>query len=402
VVWGGAGEGRGEQAMARKHEQFQRIAAIVLAMAVVVSLFGPAGTPIGTTAVRAAGNPGLGINVDAIGLDGPSKETMFRLLNEGHFGWIRQQLRWSSYETAKGCFCSGYAQQVDALVNAAAAHGIRVMFSVVNSPPWAGDGGGLPHNPADFGDLMRNLTSRYKGKVQAYEVWNEQNYAYETGGLVDIGSYLVVLKAGYQAVKSVDPSVTVIFGGLTPTGVRNHPEIAQDEVQYLRQIYAINGGEVRDYFDALGIHPYGTCNPPDSIWPDDPATTPCGTDPDGSRSFTNDNSFYFKRILDLRTVMANNDDGDKPVWVTEFGWSSTPNPAQTTKFARYVSEQQQADYITQALDIGFSYTWMDVMFVWNLNFQVTTQQQDEKWGFGILRPDWSPRPAFNAIKAMYN
>jgi hypothetical protein len=380
---------------------FHGISVMLLALTVAVSLLWPASAPLGTGAVRAAGDPGLGINVDAIGLDGPSKEIMFQRLDEGHFGWIRQQLRWSSFETTKGCYCSGYAQQVDALVNAAAAHGIKVMFSVVNSPPWAGDGGGLPHNPADFGDLMRALANRYRGKVQAYEVWNEQNYAYETGGLVDIGTYLAVLKAGYTAVKSVDPSVFIVFGGLTPTGVRNHPEIAQDEVQYLRQIYSINDGEVRDYFDILGVHPYGTCNPPETIWPEAPATNPCGADPDGGRSFTSDNSFYFKRMLDLRAVMENNGDGDKPVWLTEFGWSATNNPAKGAEFARYNSEQQQADYLVRAIGIGQSYDWMGVMFIWNLNFQVTTNPTDEKWGFGLLRSDWSPRPAFTAIKQLY-
>ncbi len=388
-------------AQRRLRTGYHGVSALLLMLVVAVNLLSPAGAPLGTAPVRAAGDMGLGINVDAIGLDGPSKEIMFARLDQGHFGWIRQQLRWSAYEVNKGCYCSGYAQQVDALVNAAAAHGVRIMFSVVNSPPWAGDGGGLPHNPADFGNFMSYLANRYRGKVQAYEVWNEQNYAYETGGLVDIGSYLVVLKAAYRAVKAVDPNITIVFGGLTPTGLRNHPEIAQDEVQYLRQIYTLNDGEVRNYFDVLGVHPYGTCNPPDTIWPDNPATTPCGTDPDGSRSFTNDNSFYFKRILDLRAVMENNGDGDKPVWVTEFGWSSTPNPAKPTAFAKYVSEQQQADYIMRAIVIGQGYEWMGVMFVWNLNFQVTTNPSDEKWGFGILRADWSPRPAFTAIAQQY-
>jgi hypothetical protein len=387
--------------MARRENRFRGLAALAMALAVAVGLLWPASAPLGTEKVRAAGDLGLGINVDAIGLDGPTKEIMFNRLNEGHFGWIRQQLRWSSYETTKGCFCGGYAQQVDALVNAAAAHGIRIMFSVVNSPAWAGDGGGLPHNPADFAGIMSYLSSRYKGKVQAYEIWNEQNYAYETGGLVDIGTYLAVLKAGYTAVKAVDPGIFVVFGGLTPTGVRNHPEIAQDEVQYLRQIYSLNDGEVRNYFDILGVHPYGTCNPPETIWPESPATNSCGTDPNGGRSFSSDNSFYFKRLLDLRAVMENNGDGDKPVWVTEFGWSATTNPAKGSEFARYNSEQQQADYIVRAIGIGQSYDWMGVMFVWNLNFQVTCNPTDEKWGFGILRSDWSPRPAFTAIKQMY-
>jgi polysaccharide biosynthesis protein PslG len=42
-----------------------------------------------------------------------------------------------------------------------------------------------------------------------------------------------------------------------------------------------------------------------------------------------------------------------------------------------------------------------VMFVWNLNFQVTTNNpSDEKYGWGILHSDWSPRPAYTALKNM--
>jgi hypothetical protein len=54
-----------------------------------------------------------------------------------------------------------------------------------------------------------------------------------------------------------------------------------------------------------------------------------------------------------------------------------------------------------AFEIGRSYDWTGVMFVWNLNFQVTVSDtNDEKWGYGVLRRDWSPRPAFQALKAL--
>jgi len=158
---------------------------------------------------------------------------------------------------------------------------------------------------------------------------------------------------------------------------------------------------VKKYYDVLGAHPGSTCNPPDASWPDDPATNPCGTDADGSRAFTTDNSFYFKRILQVRAVMEKNGEGDKPVWVTEFGWNTTAEPGQGMDFSRYVTEQQQAEYIMRAFEIGRSYDWMGVMFVWNLNFQVTVSgTNDEKWGYGVLRRDWSPRPAFQALKAL--
>jgi polysaccharide biosynthesis protein PslG len=344
---------------------------------------------------------GYGFNVDAIGLDSGSKDTMFGKVTDAQFGWVRQQVRWSSYEPAKGQFGNNYVAQLDALINATAAKGLNIMLSPVSSPDWAGSGGGLPRNPQDFADFIAFMANRYKGKVQAYEVWNEENYAVETGGQVNVGAYIPLLKAGYQALKASDPNITVVFGGMTPTGVTGHPEIALDEVQYLQQIYAINGGEVKNYYDVLGAHPGSNCNPPDNSYPDNPATNPCGTDPDGGRSYTKDNSFYFKRIVQLRGVMEQNGEGGKKMWLTEFGWDSSPTPPDAYKYAAYVSEDQQAQYLTRAYALGKSYPWMGVMFVWNLNFQVTTNNpSDEKYGWGVLHSDWSARPAYTALKNM--
>jgi len=344
---------------------------------------------------------GYAFNVDAIGLDAASKDTLFGQVSGAQFGWIRQQVRWSSYEPAKGQFGNNYVAQLDALVNAAAAKGVNVMLSPVSSPDWAGAGGGLPKNPQDFADFIGFMANRYKGKIAAYEVWNEQNYAVETGGQVNVGAYIPILKAGYQTLKASDPNITVVFGGMTPTGVTGHPEIALDDVQYLQQIYAINNGEVKKYYDVLGAHPGSNCNPPDNSYPDNPATNACGTDPDGGRSFTKDNSFYFKRIVQLRNVMEQNGESGKKMWLTEFGWDSNPTVVPGYEYSPYVSEDQQAQYLTRAFDLGKSYPWMGVMFVWNLNFQVTTSgPSDEKYGWGVLHSDGSPRPSYTALKNM--
>jgi len=347
------------------------------------------------------GGDGYGFNVDAIGLDSGSKETLFGKMSEAQFGWVRQQVRWSSYEPAKGQFGNNYVAQMDTLIDATNAKGLKIMLSPVSSPDWAGVGGGLPNNPQDFADFIGFMANRYKGKVQAYEVWNEQNYAVETGGTVNVGAYIPILKAGYQALKASDPNITVVFGGLTPTGVTGHPEVALDDAQYLQQIYAINGGEVKKYYDVLGAHPGSNCNPPDNSYPDNPATNPCGVDPDGGRSFTKDNSFYFKRIVQLRGVMEAAGEGSKKLWLTEFGWDSNPTVVRGYEYSPYVSEEQQGQYLTRAFALGKTYPWMGVMFAWNLNFQVTTNNPaDEKYGWGVLHSDWSPRPSFNALKAM--
>jgi hypothetical protein len=40
------------------------------------------------------------------------------------------------------------------------------------------------------------------------------------------------------------------------------------------------------------------------------------------------------------------------------------------------------------------------MFVWNLNFAPVSGAGDEKAAFGLLRADWSPRPAYEALRDM--
>jgi hypothetical protein len=346
------------------------------------------------------GGDGYGFNTDGKGLNAADQGTLAGKFTEAQFGWMREQIIWDAYEPAKGQFGNNYVAQVDALVNTMSAKGIKIMLSIVHAPGWAG-GPGLPKNPQDIADVLKFMADRYKGKIQAYEVWNEENYAVETGGQVNVGAYPPILKAGYQALKASDPNITVVFGGMTPTGVTGHPEIALDEVQYLQQLYQ-QYPDVKNYYDVLGAHPGSNCNPPDNSYPDNPATNACGNDPDGGRSYTKDNSFYFKRIVQLRGVMESNGESGKKMWLTEFGWDSTQNPPDSYKYAKFVSEDQQAQYLTRAYALGKSFPWMGVMFVWNLNFQVTLggNTGDEKYGWGVLRSDWSPRPAFTALKNM--
>ena len=40
------------------------------------------------------------------------------------------------------------------------------------------------------------------------------------------------------------------------------------------------------------------------------------------------------------------------------------------------------------------------MFLWNLNFAPVAGNADEKAAFGLVRSDWSPRPAYEALKNM--
>jgi hypothetical protein len=311
-------------------------------------------------------------------------------VRDAGFGWVKQQVRWSAVEVARGEYDWS---QLDGIVGYAALMGIRVLLSVVTAPAWsrtAGDVDGPPDDSATFGAFLRTLAARYAGRAHAYEVWNEQNFAREWGGgRINAGEYVELLKVAYTAIKEADPGALVISGALTPTGF-NDPNVAIDDVLYLQQMYAYQDGVLKTVCDAIGAHAGGFNNPPDDS--ELVRTVP-------STTFKGHPSFYFKRVEQLRETMVLSGDGEKKMWITEFGWS-TENKARGYEYGKDNDDAAQGQYLVRAFQLGRQWGWVDGMFVWNLNFQQIVGPDDEKFPFGIVKPDGAPRPAYTMLKFM--
>jgi hypothetical protein len=319
---------------------------------------------------------------------GPYNERAAELVRAAGFDWVRVQIEWKALEREQG---EWDFRPVDRLVSAYAARGIKILGSIVEPPDWARDptGAELLADYGTFEEAMRRLADRYRGQIHAWEIWNEQNLSYAYGGEVKLGPYCRLLEAGYHGIKSVDPDILVVFGGLTPTGV-NDPAVAIDDVFYLKQFYALNGGRCARFFDVLGVHANATHNPPDTMWPDKPGPGP---------GWQDHPSFYFRRAEQLRDVMEAHGD-QRPIWITEFGWT-TANPAPGYEYGAQVSEAEQAEYLVRAFEIARTeWPWVTGMFVWNLNFSTLVGPEDEKGPWSVLYPDWSPRPAYDALRRM--
>ncbi|MBI4506181.1 MAG: cellulase family glycosylhydrolase [Chloroflexi bacterium] len=351
------------------------------------------GDTLATSTVRArpvqqVGGPfHYGIQAHLFWTDRPRVVSMAR---EAGFTWVKQQVRWDSIEPqAKGVYDW---RELDAAVAAANQGGLRVLLSISAAPQWATGGNpiaGPPNNYQDFADFMRVVAQRYKGRVHAYEMWNEQNLWYEWGGKgrLNAGDYVRLLRLAYGAVKAVDPGAVVIAGALTPTGV-NDGDTAIDDLLYLEQMYAAG---VRDVSDAIGAHPHGYNNSPDD-WMD--------TKTVASEGFKGHPSFYFRRLEQYRLLMERVGDPDRPIWITEVGWT-TANQAPGYEYGRDNSEQDQARHLVRALEKARDeYPWVQAMFIWSLNFSTLVPPHDEKFPWSIINADWSPRPAYTAIKNM--
>ena len=309
------------------------------------------------------------------------------------FNWLKQQVEWQQIEPFEK---RGFDwRELDKIVAAVNGAGLNLLLSIVKAPEWAlGDREhGPPGDPLDFEDFMRELAGRYRGRVQAYELWNEANLSREWGyGRIDAGEFVELLVAGRRGAKAGDPAALTIGGALTPAGDVNLPDQrvqAVDDLRFLRQMYVYRNGLVRQGFDAWGMHPGGFNNAPDQ-----PIGSPRGEGWNGHPSF------YFQRFTQHREVMEEFGDGDKPIWLTEFGWS-TANANPAYGYGKDNSEPDQARFLADAFRIVRArFDYISHMFVWNLNFQQVVGPEDEKYPFGVLNPDGSARPAYDALAAM--
>ncbi len=314
-----------------------------------------------------------GIQVDPRG----NKAQNVGLIKGMGFNWVKFQMPWKEVEPAPGSYNWGFWDDV---IGAYAGNGIKVLLSIPKAPDWARPGDddksveGPPADPIKYAEFVGRVADRYRGKVQAIEVWNEQNLYYEAGGQgrVNPANYVELLKAAYTGIKSVNPDMIVVSGALTPTGAP--PPAALDDVEYLRQMYA-NGA--KGFFDAVGAHPSGFANPPDALYQ--------GGDFDPNRGFDDHRSFFFRNTMEeYRQVMVANGDGDKTIWPTEFGWPvwRFTGDARFT-FAQENSVQRQAEYTVKAYQMGKEWGWVGTMFLWNLDYNVTAGNT-ELANFGIV------------------
>lgn len=279
--------------------------------------------------------------------------------------WMRIDFSWSRVERTRGRYDWTDLDRVTAAVDAA---GMDVLALPAYTPDWARvpDCEGNKCAPADPDDFARFVTAaveRYgPDLVSAWELWNEPNIPSFWKPAPDVEAYAELLKASAAAVKAVRPDATVLSAGLSPART-DGTSIAP--VEFVERLYELG---VMSQVDAVAVHPYsGTALP----------LTP------GTEEWNT-----FLQMEQVHAVMAAHGDGGKGVWGTEFG-VATGNDRRAT------SEQQQAAVIAEGLERlrDRTWPWLEVLLVYSLR---DTADDPDDWqsGFGLLRHDRMPKPAF--------
>lgn len=332
--------------------------------------------------------PGYGVQVHLFA--GDMAETLRWAQGLG-VGWVKQQVAWNIIEHGPDNF---EWEPLDRAVEACNGFGFKVLLSIIHAPDWTRASeleAGPPADYAEFGRFMGQLATRYRGRVAAYELWNEPNLAREwQGDTLDPARFVALVAEGARGVRAADPGALVVSGAPAVTGI-NDGVVAIDDRVFLRGMYEAG---IAQWIDGIAAHPYGFANPPDESWQDAVHV---------ASSHNDHPSFFFHDTLeDYHAIMLAYGDTGHQIWVTEFGWPSTEGMKVENmtgwEYARQVSETQQANYIVRAFQMGDERLWVGPMFLWNLNLATIWGPGDPVSAYSLLRPDGSYRPAYIALR----
>ncbi|MBI2885609.1 MAG: hypothetical protein HYY02_00220 [Chloroflexi bacterium] len=372
-------------------------------------------------AAEVAPNDSLGIAHISYG-NGTFSPARYQFAREAGVGWDRWVFYWNEIERTPGRF--DYSRQ-DGTLAADRAQGLEVLGVLMGTPAWAGppagarvsglpapqvgqrgypehlrlqaerlsavsettlppqgldlpvfsDGTDVPGpgksiNPANLWARFVYLTSlRYRGKVRAWEIWNEPDYAptaatgffgFWSGGLE---SYARLLKVAYLAIRVGDPSATVVMGGMAFWFQQDFfPRLL---AQLRRDPQAPAYGY---YFDATAWHWYSRA------------------------SLLMDQTQWARQQLARAGITG------KAVWITE-----TNLPVCGDRAVREVVDcapgshrgtlEDQASFIVQALAYAKA-AGVERVFV----FQLFDDNVGPGEYFGLVRNDGTARPALRALQ----
>lgn len=347
-----------------------RITSLLLVLAVVATVVGCRG--------RVPITAGLSTGGEFPSRTGNQQRLELARLTEADAHWVRLELRWDAIQAAGPAAWNW--SEFDQVARIAEEHGYEVLATVLWTPSWANGGAARnvpPGDPNTFARFMAEAVRRYRAggpagtHVRAWEIWNEPNNPPFWAGAPDARAYVDLLRHAYFAVNSVDANAIVVSGGLAPFGDLNaDPTNGRHPVNYLKAMYWWGA---KGTFDALGHHP----NAPH---PYSPLTNAPGWNP-------------FIYTLTLHLVMSAQGDGFKQIWGTESG------PATGT-CDHCVSESTQQRWLAEEY-LKWRTWWFAGPLFWHAGRDVATGSADPEDNRGLLRSDYSPKPAFEVAVGLW-
>lgn len=282
--------------------------------------------------------------------DATRQERFAQLAALAGANWIRDRMSWAGMQIGPDDLERNTSYDTAASIQA--KYGLKVLQVFHDSPGWAVDKqldpqAGARRFTRDLRVLYKfckAMAERYKGRVLAWEPWNEANIDVFGGHTID--EMCSHQKAAYLGFKAGDPNLTVCWNVYAGAGTALHTQ-------------GVLENESWPYFETYNIHSYSK--------PDD----------------------YIGQFAPAREAACG-----RPIWISECGiglpWKSD----------RPWSELSEQDELKQAEFIARSYASSLFAGVNRHFFFILGNYAEREIQFGLLRNDQTPRPGYVALAAV--
>ncbi|NTV44257.1 MAG: glycoside hydrolase family 5 protein [Candidatus Yonathbacteria bacterium] len=307
----------------------------------------------------------------------------FQSLNSLGVSWVRWDVNWRSVQEERSDVY--HWDDPDRISGEAKKYNVKSLGILTYAPYWALSAPCVsaktcaPVDPATFAHFAGLAAARYKGTIDYWEIWNEPNTHQDEYPRPNVVQYATLLKETYAAIKKANPNAVVIVGGLAPAADDSDGNISP--VTFIQGLY---DSGVKDSFDAIALHPYTYPGAPDYV---------C--------EWNNWDQMYT-----IRNIMIKNGDTAKKIWLTEYGApTGGPGRARTVNDysfvygADYMSESAQTQLVRRVTEMYAADTTTFGPFFWYSLWDNGTSKSTPENFFGLLRHDWSKKPAYDTFKS---
>jgi hypothetical protein len=264
--------------------------------------------------------------------------------------WVRDRTTWGELEPTPGKWAG--ETDYDTSAAAFAGHDLNVLQVFHSTPNWAIDakldgdkpGKRFPRDLRHEYRFCKAMAVRFKGRVAAWEPWNEANI--EGFGGHTATEMCALQKAAYLGFKAGDPDLTVCWNVLAGAGSP-------------AQTRSVLANEAWPYFDTYNIHTYSR-----------PAQ-------------------YLEQFSTAREAASG-----RPLWLSECGvhvpW----------KTERPWGDMTSEDDLNQARFVAKSFASSLHAGIQRHFFFILGNYLENQIQFGLLRHDHTPRPGYVALAAV--
>ena len=234
---------------------------------------------------------------------------------------LRFTIDWTVVEPQRDGWDEGQWARYEAAYDALIGRGIQPLITVSTAPPWARDIGvptlcprirpcEYPPRPSmldEWAEFTAEVARRFP-RTAAIEIWNEPNLSLFWKPEPQPERYAALVASAYDAIKAQNPRIKVLAGALAgaPISRRDPLRVTMSLREFLQRAYNARPS-IAGHMDGISFHQavqsihYG----------------------EGSRL-----ALGFRWIRETRAAM---DPRRTPIWITEFGLSTSDGPRVTPK-----------------------------------------------------------------------